>query len=130
MVGVDTADEAGEGYFASISDLMVGILFVFLFVLTVFALNFRDAEDDQTAKRRDLEAALARAVQAELEANEAKVEARHQELLAVAARAEAERQQTIAQRERHAADEQRLKNEELRELLRKAVARMREELEG
>ena len=39
--------EGGEGYFASISDLMVGILFVFLLMLTVFALNYRDAEQEQ-----------------------------------------------------------------------------------
>jgi len=35
------ADEEGDGYFASVSDLMVGILFVFLLMLTVFALNYR-----------------------------------------------------------------------------------------
>jgi len=35
-------DDAGEGYFASVSDLMVGVLFVFLLMLTVFALNFHD----------------------------------------------------------------------------------------
>jgi hypothetical protein len=32
----------GEGYFASVSDLMVGVLFVFLLMLTILALNFRD----------------------------------------------------------------------------------------
>lgn len=31
-----------EGYFASVSDLMVGVLFVFLLMLTILALNFRD----------------------------------------------------------------------------------------
>ena len=41
------ADEEGEGYFASVSDLMVGILFVFLLMLTVFALNYRQAEQEQ-----------------------------------------------------------------------------------
>jgi len=49
---VDTAEaESGEGYFASVSDLMVGILFVFLLMLTVFALNFRDAAEDQMVGR-------------------------------------------------------------------------------
>lgn len=52
-------EEGGEGYFASISDLMVGVLFVFLLMLTVFALNFRDAEDDQTVRRQELEKAQA-----------------------------------------------------------------------
>jgi len=32
-------EEEGGGYFASVSDLMVGILFVLLLMLTVFALN-------------------------------------------------------------------------------------------
>jgi chemotaxis protein MotB len=44
---LDGSDETGEGYFASVSDLMVGILFVFLLMLTVFALNFREEEDKQ-----------------------------------------------------------------------------------
>ena len=37
-------DDGGEGYFASVSDLMVGVLFVFILMLTVFVVNFRDAE--------------------------------------------------------------------------------------
>jgi chemotaxis protein MotB len=39
--------EAGdsEGYFASVSDLMVGILFIFLPMLTVFALNYQQEEE-------------------------------------------------------------------------------------
>ena len=53
----------GDGYFASISDLMVGILFVFLLMLTVFALNFREAEHDQDVSRARLEAAEAEARQ-------------------------------------------------------------------
>lgn len=55
----DSADEeGGEGYFASISDLMVGILFVFLLMLTVLALSFRDAEDQQDIKRAEYERQL------------------------------------------------------------------------
>jgi flagellar motor protein MotB len=66
--------EGSEGYFASVSDLMVGVLFVFLLMLTVFALNYRDAETAQTTERakyeqaaRDLAAqqAIALAAQAE-----------------------------------------------------------------
>ena len=45
MSARDAHEDDGEGYFASISDLMVGILFVFLMMLTVFALNLRDSED-------------------------------------------------------------------------------------
>jgi chemotaxis protein MotB len=47
--------EEGDGYFASISDLMVGILFVFLLMLTVFALNYREAEHDQEIRRQQFE---------------------------------------------------------------------------
>ena len=36
------SSEEGEGYFASVSDLMVGVLFVFLLMLTAFALNYHD----------------------------------------------------------------------------------------
>jgi flagellar motor protein MotB len=49
--------EGGERYFASVSDLMVGILFVFLLMLTVFALNYREAEKQQVVSRAELEAA-------------------------------------------------------------------------
>lgn len=41
-----TDDDSGEGYFASISDLMVGILFIFLLMLTVFALSYADEDKD------------------------------------------------------------------------------------
>jgi chemotaxis protein MotB len=50
-------EEDGDGYFASVSDLMVGILFVFLLMLTVFALNYREAEHEQEVRRAELEAA-------------------------------------------------------------------------
>lgn len=58
MSHADFSDEGGEGYFASVSDLMVGILFVFLLMLTVFALNFRDAEDKQTVEKTKYEELL------------------------------------------------------------------------
>ncbi len=44
-------DEGGESYFASVSDLMVGILFIFLLMLTVFALNFADDNKDEIIRR-------------------------------------------------------------------------------
>ena len=44
-------EEEAEGYFASISDLMVGILFIFLLMLTVFALNFADEDKDAEIRR-------------------------------------------------------------------------------
>lgn len=50
-------EQEGDGYFASVSDLMVGILFIFLLMLTVFALNYREAEHDQEVRREELESA-------------------------------------------------------------------------
>lgn len=52
-----TEEDAGEGYFASISDLMVGILFIFLLMLTVFALSY--ADEDKDARIRELEQRVA-----------------------------------------------------------------------
>ncbi len=54
-------DEAAEGYFASISDLMVGILFIFLLMLTVFALNFADEDKDEIIRRLTIDRDAARA---------------------------------------------------------------------
>src|ERR1700730_6126060 len=50
-------EDAGEGYFASISDLMVGILFIFLLMLAVFAINY--ASEDKDQRIRDLEKQVA-----------------------------------------------------------------------
>lgn len=44
----------GEGYFASVSDLMVGILFVFLLMLTVFALNYQTSTEDVEKLKAEL----------------------------------------------------------------------------
>ena len=73
------ADEEGEGYFASVSDLMVGILFVFLLMLTVFALNYRQAADDQMVQLQKL----------------------------VEQKRETERQKTLAEQRRQDAEQQR-----------------------
>jgi chemotaxis protein MotB len=50
-------EDAGEGYFASISDLMVGILFVFLLMLAVFATNY--ANEDKNKRIAELERRIA-----------------------------------------------------------------------
>ena len=42
-----TPDEESEGYFASMTDLMVGVIFIFVIMLMAFALNYRKAEQDQ-----------------------------------------------------------------------------------
>lgn len=50
-------EDAGEGYFASISDLMVGILFVFLLMLTAFAINYADEDKDEIIRKLQEQAA-------------------------------------------------------------------------
>lgn len=83
-------EDESEGYFASISDLMVGVLFVFLLMLTVFAINFRDAELEQTDKLRDLEAARAALVEEQIRAEGARRFAEQERIRAEAATARAE----------------------------------------
>lgn len=46
-----------EGYLASVSDLMVGLLFVFIIMLMAFALNFRGAQEEAGRTQDGLEAA-------------------------------------------------------------------------
>lgn len=140
---IDTAEaEGGEGYFASVSDLMVGILFVFLLMLTVFALNFRDAEQDQVVERTRYEAAVVRANLAETRANEAEAradaelrraeeEARRSEeerLRAALARIEAERQAERARAQEQRANRLLALNRTLEQALDAAVARLQAEI--
>jgi chemotaxis protein MotB len=62
MAGRPREDEDGsEGHFASVSDLMVGILFIFLLMLTVFALNFADDDKDAIIHQLTSERDTARA---------------------------------------------------------------------
>jgi flagellar motor protein MotB len=49
-----------DSYLASVSDLMVGMLFVFIIMLMGFALSYRDAEDEAQADRARLTADAAR----------------------------------------------------------------------
>ena len=70
-------DEANEGYFASVSDLMVGVLFVFLIMLTFFALQFKSSEEEQMVERATFvaaeQAAQAARAQAEAESQKSRV---------------------------------------------------------
>lgn len=43
-------DEDGENYFVSMTDMMVGILFIFIIMLMMFAFNFRQKTDEQENK--------------------------------------------------------------------------------
>jgi flagellar motor protein MotB len=123
-----TEEPESEGYFASVSDLMVGILFVFLLMLTVFALNFRD----DSARLDEL---IARAERAEQAAQRAEQAAQVEKANAEAARAEAERQLAEAERQSARARLQeeeaarlRAQNEVLRARLQEAADKLRREL--
>src|SRR5258708_9137252 len=86
---MEAADESGgEGYFASVSDMMVGILFIFLLLLTVFALNFREAEQEQKVKLAEFIEAQKRATEAERRARESEFNAQREAALAAASNAE------------------------------------------
>jgi flagellar motor protein MotB len=47
---IGTAAEEGENYFVSMTDMMVGMLFIFIILLMTFALNFRKVTDVQENK--------------------------------------------------------------------------------
>lgn len=129
MSGAGLAEEGeSEGYFASVSDLMVGVLFVFLLMLTVFALNFRDdsasldrlrAELQRAEQAAQLERANAEAARAIAEA--ARIEAERQ-------LAEAERQSARARAQEEEAARLRAQNEMLRARLQEAADKLRREL--
>lgn len=109
------ADEEGEGYFASVSDLMVGILFVFLLMLTVFALNYRQAEQEQLVQR-----SLYERLAAELQQQKAETERQT---------AEAEKQRQEADRQRREAETQKQRNEVLRGQLTEALRLLEQDLQ-
>jgi chemotaxis protein MotB len=89
MALTEAAEESGgEGYFASVSDMMVGILFIFLLLLTVFALNFREAEQEQKVKYAEYLAAQMRATEAERRARESELDAQREAKRAAASAAE------------------------------------------
>ena len=46
-----------ENYFISMTDMMVGVLFIFIIMLMVFALNFREQTDNQAEETAKLEEA-------------------------------------------------------------------------
>jgi len=54
QLGSHLIDEE-ESYFVSMTDMMVGIIFVFIILLMTYALNYRDAEDQRQQKVEQLE---------------------------------------------------------------------------
>ncbi len=86
---MDATDESGgEGYFASVSDMMVGILFIFLLLLTVLALNFREAEQDQKVEYVKYVEAQKKATEATRRARESEADAKREAARAAAINAE------------------------------------------
>lgn len=131
----EDAEEGGEGYFASISDLMVGILFIFLLMLTVFALEYRNAERDQVIERERYEQLRRRLEEREDEVRRleeslriALADAARQEALARAAQDEARRQEQIARERSLEADALRTRNERLQLALDAAISRLQQEI--
>jgi chemotaxis protein MotB len=120
-MNLDGAEEGGEGYFASASDLMVGVLFVFLLMLTVFALNFRDAEDEQKVSRQDLIEQLQKTKEAEDRARRAEEEARIKE--AANQRLRALLEQAVTQLERDIQSRQLMRTQLLTSLQQKLESR-------
>jgi chemotaxis protein MotB len=109
------ADEEGEGYFASVSDLMVGILFVFLLMLTVFAVNYHQAEQEQLVQRSLYERLVA--------------ELQMQKLETERQTAEAERQRQEADRQRLEAETEKQRNVLLRGQLTEALRLIEQDLQ-
>ena len=77
-----------DSYLASVSDLMVGLLFVFIIMLMAFALNLRTAEEQATRTREELESARAAATEErdELAVERDEILQRHEALSQVSAR--------------------------------------------
>ena len=92
-------EEGGEGYFASVSDLMVGVLFVFLLMLTVFALNFRAAEQEQMVALERYQRLRVEADEMRRRAEEQEAEARRLADVVRLALADAERARDEAERQ-------------------------------
>jgi flagellar motor protein MotB len=122
------SEEAAEGYFASVSDLMVGVLFVFLLMLTIFALNYRDDSAHLDDLIRQEKLAEQRKIEAEQRAAQAEIRARQAALAATIARAEAERQADAARQREAEATRLRAQNEALRQRLAEAAAALTREL--
>lgn len=95
-----------DSYLASVSDLMVGLLFIFIIMLMAFALNFRAAEERTATSGTELamakeEAERTRArLAAEIDSLEAEQRALRDALATQQAELEAERIAVLAQHDR------------------------------
>jgi|SRR5271165_2344371 len=116
---LDGSDETGEGYFASVSDLMVGILFVFLLMLTVFALNFKDQGEIELKKYNE------KKQEAETEKKLAQIETNRAEEETKRANDENKR----ADHERDEAEKKQQDNARLKKLLQDAADKLERDAE-
>ncbi|MBJ3775306.1 hypothetical protein [Acuticoccus mangrovi] len=73
MIDGDALHEEDEGYFASMTDIMVGLLFVFIIVIMFFALQITDADPD-VVSRQDYEEMVAERDDAQAEVGRLEVE--------------------------------------------------------
>ena len=71
-------EDEGAGYLVSVSDMMAGLMFVFMITLAAFVINFQLAIDHQEAKAREAEQQLSEARQAQRDA-EAQLDATERE---------------------------------------------------
>jgi chemotaxis protein MotB len=79
---VSGADADGENYFISMTDMMVGMLFIFIIMLMSFALLFRHQTDVQvkTTKQQSNKIEVAEAVGRELDETESRISKRLDEI--------------------------------------------------
>ena len=78
-----------ENYLVSLSDLFIGVLFIFIILLMAFALNYRVQQNAAEEKSNDLETAVVKATEkqqeqdrriTELKAQQGALESKNQEL--------------------------------------------------
>ncbi|SDR53915.1 Flagellar motor protein MotB [Rhizobiales bacterium GAS113] len=90
MIAEDTseADSETENYFVSMTDMMVGVLFIFIILLMVFALNFRTSTDTSEDQIKELrrQHVIAEDVQRQLATLQARIDAATVRLADAAAR--------------------------------------------
>lgn len=79
---ISNTDDDGENYFISMTDMMVGMLFIFIILLMSFALLFRHQTDVQvkTTKQQSNKIEVAEAVGRELDETESRISKRLDEI--------------------------------------------------
>ncbi len=125
-VGANPLEDDGAGYLISVSDMMAGLLFVFLITLVAFVINFQAATDEKEVQTRNAEVERDAAAYARQEAENAR------ELALEEARAAEEERDaaTLARQEAENARKRALLEKERAEAQRDAARREKERLES